>query len=55
MIDPLHLYKELAMFWLQKQDLSGLTPEKLFQKYQYAYNAIADEDAKQKGVMRISS
>jgi len=54
MIDFVQLHKDLAMLWLQNQDLSGITPEELFKKYQEAYKAIADEHAKDRGTQRVS-
>lgn len=33
-------YEALAMLYVQHQDLSGLTPEQLFDKYQEAYDKI---------------
>lgn len=32
----------LAMLYIQNQDLSGLTPEQLFEKYQEAYDKISE-------------
>lgn len=54
MADVMQLHRDLAMLWLQNQDLSGVTPEELLQKYKEAYDAISDADAKSKGAQRIS-
>ncbi len=47
-------YKELALLWLQNQNLSDITPEELFQKYNEAYKRIQTEAAKDKPAQRIS-
>ena len=36
----------LAMLYLQKQDLSGLTPKQLLEKYEEAYEEICAEKPK---------
>lgn len=37
---PGNEYEALAMLYVQTQDLSGLTPEQLLDKYQEAYDKI---------------
>ena len=54
MVDVQQLHKELALLWLQNQNLSDITPEELLKKYQEAYNAIANEYAKERGGQRVS-
>lgn len=37
---PDNKYEALALLYVQHQDISGLTPEQLFDMYQDAYNKI---------------
>lgn len=37
---PANATEALAYLWIQNQDLSDLTPEQLYDKYQEAYNSI---------------
>lgn len=37
---PSNEIEALAMLWLQSQDLSGITPEELLDKYQDVYQKI---------------
>lgn len=37
---PSTKYEALTMLYLQKQDLSGLTPEELIENYQETYDKI---------------
>ena len=37
---PSSKYEALTMLYLQNQDLSGLTPEELLEKYQETYDKI---------------
>ena len=37
---PKNECEALAMLYIQNQDLSGLTPEQLFEKYQETYEKI---------------
>lgn len=39
-IFPSSKFEALAMLYLQNQDLSGLTPEEIYDKYQDAYERI---------------
>lgn len=47
-------HKELALLWLQNQELSDITPEELFHKYDEAYKRIHAEATKDKPAQRIS-
>ena len=37
---PRNEFEALAMLYIQNQDLSGVTPEELLEKYQETYNQI---------------
>lgn len=37
---PENKFEALAMLYLQNQDLSGLTPSEILDKYDYAYDQI---------------
>ena len=39
---PSSEFEALALLYIQNQDLSGLTPEEVYDKYHEAYNKIRD-------------
>lgn len=41
---PANKFEALAMLYLQHQQISGLTPEQLLDKYQDAYARIRDHE-----------
>lgn len=41
---PANKFEALAMLYLQQQNLSGLTPEQLLDKYQDVYSKIRDHE-----------
>lgn len=43
-IFPANKFEALAMLYMQHQNLSGLTPEQLLDKYQDAYARIRDHE-----------
>lgn len=40
---PKYEYEALAMLYIQNQDLSGLTPEEIYDKYKDACNKIKEQ------------
>lgn len=40
---PKHEYEALAILYIQNQDLSGLTPEEIYDKYKDACNKIKEQ------------
>lgn len=47
---PSTKYEALAMLYMQSQDLSGLTPKEILEKYDKAYEEI--KDSKQKANLK---
>lgn len=39
---PSSEFEALALLYIQNQDLSGLTPEEIYDKYHEAYNKIRE-------------
>ena len=51
---PSNRIEALTMLYLQNQDLSSLSPEEIFDKYQDAYTAIKKKiSASKSGVQRL--
>lgn len=50
--EPLGKYEALAILYLQKQDLNGVTPEELVGRYIEAHSRITKEFAHQKEVRK---
>ena len=48
---PSNKFEALAMLYMQHQNLSGLTPEQLLDKYQDAYTRIRDHERAKGQVM----
>lgn len=44
----------IALMWLQAQDLSGLSPEEMFDKYQEAYKRIRKHHVNDKSKQTMS-
>lgn len=51
---PDNEYEALAMLYVQHQDLSGLTPEQLFDMYQEAYEKMRTHEKETRAARRAA-
>lgn len=52
---PKNEREALAMLYVQNQDLSGITPEELLDKYQDAYNKIQAHNKAKRAARRTAT
>jgi hypothetical protein len=52
---PSNETEALAMLWLQSQDLRGITPEELLDKYQDAYQKIRQRNKDNRAAKKAPS
>lgn len=51
---PQNKYEALTMLYLQNQDLSNLTPEELFDKYQDTYTKLKSKENRKVSIKTFS-